>query len=349
AIITGYAGIQQNGKSPLHNMLMIDTDDKIPAFKELVDRVHEYNTPIILQLAHCGRQTRKKVTGCKPVAPSPIRDKIYLETRPSKLTEEEIYEIIDNFIAAIRRAKLAGFDGVQLHMAHGYLLSQFLSSHSNRRNDKWGGSTENKFHIIKEILSRSREEVGDYTILAKINVSDEQKNGMRIEEAVEIARLLDKSGIDAIETSRGTLEDGFNTMRGQVPVEAIVQDMFLFRWIPDLFKPLVKSGIKIHIKSRKPYSAYNLSEAKRIREEVNCPIILVGGISSKSQIERIISKDRIDFVSMSRPLILEPDLIKKFRENKQEEARCIKCNICIIALEGRPVRCYYGKWRESEK
>jgi 2,4-dienoyl-CoA reductase-like NADH-dependent reductase (Old Yellow Enzyme family) len=343
AIITGYAGIQQNGKSPFYHMLMIDNDDKIPAFKELTTKVHECGTPIILQIAHCGRQTRKKITGLNPVAPSALKDKIYYEERPNELSEAEISEIIHNFVAAIKRAKLAGFDGVQLHIAHGYLLSQFLSSHTNRRTDKWGGSAGNKFRIIKEILSRSRQEMGDFTILAKINVSDKQKKGIRIKEAIEFAKMLNENGIDAIETSRGTIEDGLNGVRGEIPTDAMIRDTFLFKSIPDFIKPVLKLSLKFFIKSEKPFYEYNLYEAKRIKENVSCPVIVVGGINSISQIRKIIEKDKIDFISMSRPLILEPDLIKKFKNGKQEKAKCLYCNICTVAQEARSIKCYFGK------
>ncbi|MBF0442338.1 MAG: NADH:flavin oxidoreductase, partial [Oligoflexales bacterium] len=121
AIITGYAGIRQDGKSPYQGMLMIDNDESIAAYKDLVDAVHGHDVPIFLQIAHCGRQTRSKITGLKPVAPSAILDKHFNEETPSELTVEQINVIIDNFVAAIIRAKKAGFDGVQLHAAHGYL------------------------------------------------------------------------------------------------------------------------------------------------------------------------------------------------------------------------------------
>jgi 2,4-dienoyl-CoA reductase-like NADH-dependent reductase (Old Yellow Enzyme family) len=122
AIITGYAGVQQNGKSPMNNMLMIDNDLQIEPFRKLTRRVHEYDIPVFLQIAHCGRQTRSKVTGFPTIAPSPIRDKIFDEEVPHALSEDEIHELIDNFVLAVERAKKAGFDGVQLHAAHGYLL-----------------------------------------------------------------------------------------------------------------------------------------------------------------------------------------------------------------------------------
>lgn len=125
AIITGYAGIQQDGKTCLYNMTMMDSDDKIPAYREITKAVHEYETLIIMQIAHSGRQTRSKITGLPVVGPSPLRHRVYWEDKPKSLTENAIREIIDNFVAAIVRAKKAGFDGVQLHLAHGYLLADF--------------------------------------------------------------------------------------------------------------------------------------------------------------------------------------------------------------------------------
>lgn len=122
AIITGYAGIMQNGKAPFDSMLMIDRDELIEPYRKMVNEVHRYNTPIIMQIAHCGRQTSAKITGFPTVAPSPIRDKLYNEDVPLELSEDDIYDIVNNFVLGIERAKEAGFDGVQLQLAHGYLL-----------------------------------------------------------------------------------------------------------------------------------------------------------------------------------------------------------------------------------
>ena len=133
-------------------MLMIDQERFVSSYETITEAVHEAETPIILQVAHCGRQTRSKITGFPTVAPSAIRDKFYNEEMPEELTEAQIDDIIDNFVRAIERAKRAGFDAVQLHAAHGYLLSQFLSPYTNRRRDRWGGTTENRFRIIREIL-----------------------------------------------------------------------------------------------------------------------------------------------------------------------------------------------------
>lgn len=241
AIITGYVGVMPNGKSPALNMTMIDSNDKIAAFAEMVKRVHEFETPIIIQIAHCGRQTRSKITGFPTVAPSAIRDGLYNEDRPHALTESEIMDIIRHFVAAVERGKKAGFDGVQLHLAHGYLLSSFLSPHMNKRKDRWGGTTENRFRIVKEILNQSRKRVGDYPILAKINAYEKSADGMNIDEAVKIAKMLEENGCDAIEVSSGIIEDRFWFARGEFPFEIIAAEIFRLKTIPRFLHPLVRT------------------------------------------------------------------------------------------------------------
>ncbi|MCX7708316.1 MAG: NADH:flavin oxidoreductase [Clostridia bacterium] len=345
AIITGYAGIRQNGKSPNYQMLMMDTEDYIPFYRDIVDAVHEHGTPIIQQLAHCGRQTRSKVTGEKPVAPSAIRDKMFLEEVPKELSDHEIRDIINNFIDAIDRSKKAGFDGVQLHIAHGYLLAQFLSPYSNRRKDQWGGSMENRYRIIDEIFQGARKRVGSFPILVKMNAYDGRKNGMRIDEAVHIAGLLEKSGCAAIEVSCGTIEDGFYASRGEkAPVDAVLEYSYLFRELNPVIKFMARPLVRFMLRSDpKPIYNYNVAAAQQIKERVSIPVIVVGGIKSLEDIADIIGTQKTDFVSMCRPFIIEPNLVKKFKEGTRKESRCIHCNYCSIAQEAQSLRCYYGK------
>jgi 2,4-dienoyl-CoA reductase-like NADH-dependent reductase (Old Yellow Enzyme family) len=345
AIITGYAGIMPNGKAPGHNMLMIDTNDKIAAFEEMVKRIHALETPIILQIAHCGRQTRSKITGYPTVAPSPIKDGMYNEERPHALSENEIEDIIRHFVAAVERGKMAGFDGVELHLAHGYLLSSFLSPHMNKRNDRWGKTTENRFRIVREILIQSRQRVGDYPILAKINGFEKSGDGMTIAEAIKIAQLLEEVGCDGIEVSSGIVEDGFWFARGDFPYEMIDRDnYFRLKQIPGFLRPLIKPVLKRRLESPQPYSLYNLDSAEKIKKAVGIPVIVVGGIRKLEEIKDIIENDRCDFVSMARPFIIEPDIVNKFRVGQQQESKCINCNFCVIGIDARPLKCYYGKF-----
>lgn len=350
AVITGYAGIQADGKSPLLAMSMIDDDASIPAYKELTEAVHEHDTPIIMQLAHCGRQTRSKVTGLPTVAPSARRDSFYSEDMPEELSDTDINKIIDNFVNAIVRAREAGFDGVQLHLAHGYLLSEFLSSYSNLRHDKWGGSTKNKYRIVGEIFARARQRVDDYPILVKMNGYDGRKNGMTPDEAGLLAEMLEKSGCAAIEVSCGVFEDGLSTMRGEkLPAEAAMTHNFKYKALPGLVKTIAAPILKTFMKQPKPLLKYNLEAAIQIKNRVNIPVIVVGGINNIHDIDEIINRRNIDFVSMSRPFISEQNIVYKFRNKKQTSSKCIMCNYCAIIGEERPLKCYYGKLPVTKK
>jgi 2,4-dienoyl-CoA reductase-like NADH-dependent reductase (Old Yellow Enzyme family) len=344
AIITGYAAVQANGKSSLLAMTMIDNDDSISAYRKMTDAVHECGTPIIMQIAHCGRQTRVKSTGFPTVAPSALRDGFFSEDTPKELSEEEIYEIIHNFASAIVRTQEAGFDGVQLHVAHGYLLSEFLSDYSNRRRDRWGGSTVNKYRIIGEIFKRAKEQVGGYPILVKMNAYDGRNSGMRIEEAVRIAQMLEESGCAAIEVSCGVAEDGVYAMRGErLPVEAALNYTFKYKNLPGFIKAIAKPILGTVMKQPKPLLKFNLDAAIQIRTAVSIPVIVVGGLNSIDEIDGIIGNHNIDFVSMSRPFIIEPDIVSKFHKGLQAKSKCIMCNYCAVIAEERPLKCYYGK------
>lgn len=332
AIITGYAGVQQNGKSSMHSMLMIDSDAQIEPFRELTHRVHKYGTPVFLQIAHCGRQTYSKITGFPTVAPSAIKDNRFNEEIPHALLENEINEIIHNFVLAVERAKKAGFDGVQLHAAHGYLLSSFLSPHMNKRSDKWGGNIENRFRIVGEIMQQARAKVGNYPILVKINAYEKSMDGIRTEEAVTISRYLEQEGCNGIEVSCGIMEEGLITIRGDIPFEMVQTN-----------DSKMNKGVMDSMASPEPRFLYNLPQAEEIKKHVRIPVIVVGGIRKFEDIKNIIEQGRCDFVSMCRPFIIEPNLVKKFREGRQNESKCINCNCCLIGLENHPLKCYCGK------
>ena len=346
-IITGYMGISQQGKCPLYNMTMINSDELIPAWHEICDRVHAAGAPIFAQIAHSGRQTRKIITGERTVAPSRIRDFLYWENAPHKLSEKEIHKITDDFADAALRVKNAGFDGVQLHCAHGYLLHGFLSPHTNKRRDKWGGSAENRFRIVAEIIEKARSKVGDFPIIVKISASEKDRDGIKPEIAVETARLLEKAGVDGIEVSCGRASEGFNMSRGGFPYPIMCTDNFRFEMFPKAVWPLAKPFMKLLFKSPQPLFNYNVDAAEMIKKAVRIPVIVCGGIRTTVDIANILNGGKADFVSLSRPFILEPNLVNKFKDGKQTAARCINCNYCLMGAERRPLRCYYGQLPEE--
>ncbi len=344
-IIIGSAGIQQSGKSFLHRMLMIDNDQCIDHYRDMVAAIHETSTPVILQIAHCGRQTRSKTTGCRPEAPSAIKDKFFNEEMPEELSEHGIYRIIDNFVDAVERAKKAGFDGVQLHAAHGYLLAQFLSAHMNRRKDRWGGSLENRFRIIEEIFTRTKERVGSFPLLVKLNGHEgKKKRGMTAPEAVEIAKMLENKGCAAIEVSCGIYEDGMYVVRGNtIPVEALKSFSFKLKRVSPFLRPVAGQLARFLVKKSSPLTIYNVPDSELIKKAVSIPVIVVGGIKSIDDITDVIAGEKADFVSMCRPFVNDQLIVKKFKEQCLKESKCIYCNYCLIAIEEQPLKCYYGK------
>ncbi len=342
AIITGMAGTQKNGKLGSNKALMIDGDEHIDDYRKVTEAVHKHNTPIILQIGHAGYQTRSAITGCKKVAPSARRHLYYNETMPSELTESGIKDLIENFIRAIEQAKRAGFDGVQLHGAHGYLLSTFLSLNTNRRDDRWGGSLENRFRIIKEIYEGARKRVGSYPILIKINAYDDQRNGMRLDESVQIASLLQDVGCDAIEVSCGAGQAMIGIRGPEIPIDPFLEYSFRYKNKSKVTKTMIRYTAPLFIKKYKPLKNYNVCAAAQMKQKVDIPVIAVGGIRNLDDINRIIAEKKADYVSMARAFIIEPDIVNRFRTGQQVSSECISCSYCIASIEEMPVQCYYG-------
>jgi 2,4-dienoyl-CoA reductase-like NADH-dependent reductase (Old Yellow Enzyme family) len=294
-IITGYAYVREDGKSSSSQAAIYD-DEFIPAYKRLTERLKPYPTRLVLQIAHGGRQSIPQACNDKPIAPSPVPYPLTKLT-PREMTEDDIWEIINCFAQAARRAREAGFHGVQLHAAHGYLLSQFISPFTNKRKDRWGGSVESRAMMLLGVLKACRKEVGrDYPILVKLNSDDCMEGGLKVEGAVKTASMLDKAGIDGIEVSGG------------------IGDSF-----PSACRPDIKSPNE---------EAYFATNAKKIKEAVSVHVICVGGIRSREVMESIISTGKADMVSMSRPFIREPDLVEKLRKGLSDKAACISCNQC---------------------
>lgn len=343
-IITGYAAVSRNGVSPYPRMMKIYDDSVIGKYKELTDAVHRHGVPLVLQIAHCGRQTSSKAIGQQKVAPSNVLHAFYPD-KAKELTENEIFGIIDDFVSASVRAEKAGFDAVQLHGGHGYLLHDFLSSYGNRRNDNWGGSLENRCRIVELIIKVIKEKT-NLPVWIKLSAEDNRKGGMNIDSSVEICKRLEKAGCDAIEVSCGTVQDGMNTMRSELmPMDAVFRYREPCASFPKLLNKIALPAANLInplIKQPKPLENFNVENAGIIKKNVSVPIIVVGGIHKVSDMENILAEGKADFISMCRPFICEPDLAKKLK-NGQTEAKCIMCNYCGLVIEKEPTRCLYGK------
>jgi len=296
-IITGYAFVRPDGKQ-LPGKMGIDTDNFAADMRNLTRAVHNEGGKICIQLVHAGGQTSAKIAGRRPLAPSAVKVEQFSE-EPEAMSQNDIDEIVAAFGNAARRAKEYGFDAVQLHSAHGYLINQFLSPLTNRRTDGYGGSVENRCRFLVEVYRQVRSEVGrDFPVFVKLNGSDNLEGGLDLRDAVYAAHLLDDEKIDAIEVSGGTSASG-----EKVPV-------------------------RIGINSPEQ-EGYNLSLAREIKKAVRCPVMTVGGFRSLNVINKALIEDGIDYISMARPFVREPRLIKRWQESNRSPARCISCNGCF--------------------
>ncbi len=355
-VITGYAGVSPAGKSALYHMTMIDSDALIPAHAAMVSKVHAAGGTIVLQIAHCGRQTWSSETRLPLAAPSAVPCGFYGEI-PHALSVPEIHDIVGSFAAAAGRAERAGYDGVQVHAAHGYLLSSFLARRSNRRRDEWGGSLENRFRIVGEILRAVRATVGqDYPILIKLNTDERVRGGMTPDECVAVAKLVEASRCcDAIELSCGTTEGGFVMARGGIPIETMLAATRPYCHMPPPLRTLMRYAVLPAARLAMPIftEGYNLATARRVKAAVKLKVITVGGMRSLDFMEAAVANGATDFCSLARPLLLEPDLPRKFREGRTRKARCNNCNMCVVASDTQTIRCHNpevlrtGEWASS--
>ena len=296
-IISSYTFVKPDGKQ-LPGQMGIYTGIFSPEMKVLTSAVHSHGGKVCMQLVHAGGQTSSKAIGGRPLAPSAIEAAQFPEI-PQELSIKEIEEIVELFGEGAGRAKEYGFDAVQLHAAHGYLINQFLSPLTNRRSDIYGGTREKRRRFLMEVYHGVRSVVGsNFPVLVKLNLSDNLEGGLDPDEALDAARALDQEGIDAIEVSAGTPASGDYT------------------------------PIRLGITNREQ-EAYNLSLTERVKKEVGCKVMTVGGIRSIEIAEDIIQRGDADYIALSRPFIREPGLVNRWQRGNRERATCISCNGCF--------------------
>lgn len=306
-IISSHAYIRPDGKATPWQ-LGIYKDDLIPGFKAMTESIHDCGGKIVIQLAHAGRFAIEKLTGRLSRVVSDFEG--LAKSSREELTRKDIRDIIAAFASAARRAKLANFDGIQLHSAHGYLLSQFLSPIFNKRQDEYGGEVRNRIRVHLEIYQAIRNEVGEkYPILIKMNCRDFAANGLSLEDSVQAAKFLTNGGFDAIEISGGLLT---NT-------------------------ELSPTRLGINTTEKE---AYFKEEAQIFKKEIKVPLILVGGIRSFDVAERLVEQGTADYISMSRPLIREPNLINRWKAKDRRKAECRSDNRCFRpGIKGDGIYC----------
>jgi 2,4-dienoyl-CoA reductase-like NADH-dependent reductase (Old Yellow Enzyme family) len=315
-IISSHAYVQRDGQAgPLQ--LGIYTDDFIDDYRKMTRAVHERDSKIVLQITHAGAFASAKLIGKPPLALSGVEN---FTKAPRRIIEKDDMEnLVSAFAEGARRARDAGFDGVQIHAAHGYFLSQSLSPALNKRNDAYGGSLENRAKLLLEVLGAVRVAVGnDFPLLVKLNSADFLEGGLTLDESVQIGEMPEKGGINAIELSGGTFFSGkLNPSRMGIATEE--------------------------------KEAYFREAAKTFKEKIRVPLILVGGNRSFQVAENLVQDGYAEYISMSRPFIREPGLVKRWASGDLRKAKCLSDNFCFKpAMEGKGIYCVVEK-RLKEK
>jgi 2,4-dienoyl-CoA reductase-like NADH-dependent reductase (Old Yellow Enzyme family) len=297
-IIPGMSYIHDHGKS-YRGQIGISDDKHIAGLKVLTDAVHEAGGKVALQIAHGGAHTNPKLTSVECLGPSALAT----DEGPvcQEMDLDSIEDVIEAFRNAAVRAKEAGFDAVQLHAAHGYLLSQFLSPFYNRRSDEYGGSVENRIKLVLDVYEQVRTAVGEtFPVLVKLNATDFLEDGLKPGEAITVAKALCEKGIDAIELSGGTV--------------------WGFRILGDANKGSFR---------RVREEAYYRDTADELKKEIEATVIVTGGVRSYEVAKDIIEKGIADYIGLCRPFIREPDLVRRWETGDTEKSGCVSDNACF--------------------
>ncbi len=314
-IITGFTHTMKDENTSLRMLAAYD-DSFIKGFKKITNIVHKYDSKIILQIASGGSQAKFKIKDKIIWGPSAV-EHLYTKITPLEMTKENIKTLTESFGNAALRAKKGGFDGVQIHAAHGYLLNQFLNPYYNKRQDEYGGNIKNRSRIIFEIYENIKQKVGeDFIVAIKINCSDfMEEKGLQFEETKYICQKLDEMKIDLIEISGNV---GYNQNHPIIFEKDIADDIL----------------------KQSYFSVY----AADIAKFVKAPVSVVGGNRDFSLITKILNETDISYFSLARTFLCEPDLIDKWRENPYYKPKCIACNKCW-SLKGNI--CSFNRIKEN--
>jgi 2,4-dienoyl-CoA reductase-like NADH-dependent reductase (Old Yellow Enzyme family) len=314
-IITSHTFVRPDGKgSP--RQLGLHKDELIPGLQDLTRAIHQHGSRVAVELSHAGILTSEQLTGEAPMVVSAVED--FSRGPGRELTVEDIQQLAVAFAGAAGRAKEAGFDAIQIHAAHGFLMSQFLSPAFNKRNDDYGGRIENRARALLEVLEKIRSSVGrDFPVLVKLNSEDFIDGGLTLEDSVRVGQMLQEEGIDAIEISGGTIVTGDHC---QTDIDSQEKE------------------------------AYWREAAKVFKEKLQVPLILVGGVRSFKVAEQLVDQGYADYISMSRPFIREPGLVKRWASGNLGKATCLSDNLCRgPLLKGEGIYCVMEKGRKEKK
>lgn len=327
-----YAAVMRGALTFLHQLWL--RPEIVPELRRVTDAVHAQGARVSVQLGHAGNMAKRAITGERGLSPSG-RFNAYGPTWPRAMDAGDVRRVVTAFGEAVRVAEGAGFDAVEVHAGHGYLISQFLSPYTNRRADAYGGSLENRQRFLREVMAEVlRAAGGRLAVLVKMNLSDGFEGGQTLEDAVEIGRTLQRDGAQALVLSGGFVSrTPMYVMRGAMPTRVMGALM------PGLLGVLVQRFGRALIRSE-PYSeTYFLDDARVLRRELTLPLVYVGGAASRRDIDRVLAAG-FDGVAMARALIRDPAFVNRLRDEEAGAAGCDHCNYCAARIYASHMACW---------
>ena len=329
-----YAGICQSALS-FKTQLWLRPEIVNP-LREITAGIHSYGAKASIQIGHCGNMTHRSTAGCLPVGAT-TGFNLYSPTFVRGLTRDELKGLAVKFGDAVRTARDAGFDCVELHAGHGYLISQFLSPFTNRRRDEYGGSLDNRMRFMRECMAEVMKAAGsDMGVLVKTNMRDGFKGGLEIDDCLTVARELQTLGAHALVLSGGFVSKApMYVMRGEMPICSMTH------YMPQLW---LKYGVrwfgKFMIPSVPFRELYFLDDARLFRQELDLPLVYVGGIVSRENADKVLDAEGFDFIQMGRALLNEPDFVNRMRDEECHRCGCDHVNYCIARMYSREMACH---------
>lgn len=332
-----YAAVNRSGLSFNGQLWM--REEIVPELKRLTDAIHAEGAKASIQLGHCGNMTHRSTCGCTPVGASGGFN-LYSPTFVRALRQDEIYALVEDFGHAVQLAREAGFDCVEIHAGHGYLISQFLSPYTNRRKDCFGGSLENRMRFMRLVISKVMEVAGDdLGVIVKMNMHDGFKSGMQEAECLEVAKALQDLGVHALVLSAGFVSKApMEVMRGAMPLKTLAHymDMRKFWWL--------KAGLAIagrQMIPTVPYKeAYFLEDALRFRDRLTVPLIYVGGMVSRAGMEKVLDEGFVA-LQVARALVHDTEFVNKLKTGQCECSGCGHSNYCIGRMYTLEMKCHH--------
>lgn len=329
-----YAATGKSGLSFPHQLLL--REEIKGDLRRLTDAIHQHGAAASIQLGHCGNMANKQLTGLTPVAPTGGIN-LYGPTFPRTINKRDMAEIIEEFKKAIILVYESGFDAVEIHAGHGYLISQFLSPYTNKRKDEYGGSFENRKRFMVEVLSAVRDSMpSSMAMIVKMNSWDGFKSGITKEEGILSARAIEQCGADALVVSGGFVSRApMYVMRGRIPTDIMAY------YIKEGWKKFFVKLMGNQLIKREEYSeGFFMEDAGKIKDSVKIPVILVGGLNSIETIEKA-EKMGFEYMAFARALIENPNYINELREGLRQKSDCTICNYCVAKMYTEKMTCQF--------